>query len=385
MNILIITDTYKPAINGVVEVVKNLKKRLEFLGHKVFIIAPKYKGVPEEEGVLRFKSVPFPGLSEHRISWLYSRQIKKKFFIDNKIDIIHSQATGTLGMLAIVLAKRYKIPHINHYQTFFEDYAHYLHLPKKIGQFSIKTFTRWFCNRVDLITVPSLPFFTVLENYKIKRPIKLWVSGINIKKFELGINHRKEWGIPEGAFVLSYVGRIAKEKNIPFLLELMPYIVKKDPNIYFLMAGDGPMRKDLEKYATIMGIEKNVRFLGYIESEQIANVYASSDLFVFSSLTETQGLVVLEAMAAGLPVVAVNAYGLKDTLKNDVGAYLVNLNRMEFLEKIFALKDNPELYAEKKAQALEYVKDFSYEASTEKMVEIYLSVIQEYKSKKSKN
>jgi len=385
MNILIITDTYKPAINGVVEVVKNLKKRLTFLGHKVFIIAPKYKGIPEEEGVLRFKSVPFPGLSEHRISWLYSRQIKKKFFIENKIDVIHSQATGTLGMLAIVLSKQYKIPHINHYQTFFEDYVHYLHLPKKIAQFSVRTFTRWFCNRVDLITVPSLPFFTVLENYKIKRPIKLWVSGINLKKFESGVNHRKEWGIPEGAFVLSYVGRIAKEKNIPFLLELMPYIVKKDPNIYFLIAGDGPIRKDLERYATIMGIEKNIRFLGYIESEQIANVYASSDLFVFSSLTETQGLVVLEAMAAGLPVVAVNAYGLKYTLKNDVGAYLVNLNRMEFLEKIFALKDNPELYAEKKAQALEYVKDFSYEASTEKMVEIYSSVIQEYKSKKSKN
>ena len=268
MNIVIFTDTFVPQINGVSEVVKGLKSQLEKLGHKAWVVAPavgKYRD--SDPRIIRVPSVPFPLLTEHRIALPDFKNINVRFLRENRIDIIHSQTPAPIGFLGLLLARRLKIPHVHHYQTFWEDYIHYVHVPKKLGKLSVRTISRWFCNRCDLVTVPTYPFKNMLEDYGVKTEIALWNSGIDIARFKRGKSIRSELGIPDRAFTLLFVGRVAKEKNIPFLLEIMPRLVKKDRNTFLVIAGDGPMRKTLLRYSDELGIKDIVFFTGYIPPE----------------------------------------------------------------------------------------------------------------------
>lgn len=378
MNIAIFTDTYIPQINGVVEVIRGIRNGLEGKGHKVFIVAPRIKSFKDKDKrIIRVPSFPFPGLSEHRISFLYFRDINKKFIIKKKINIIHSQTPGTIGMIGIILARQCRIPHLHHYQTFFEDYAHYLKIPKPLSLLTIKNISRWFCNRVDMVTVPTYPFKSVLESYGIHKDVYVWASGIDLKRFRGGKNIRKQVGIPSDAFVLLYVGRLAREKNISFLLELLPYIRKKKKNIRLMIVGDGPLRSQLEEYAEELKISDLTIFTGAVSPDEVKNYYHSADIFVFSSLTETQGLVTLEALASGLPVVAVSAYGIKYVLKDGEGAFLVSLNRRTFLEKIQKLM-HKRVYESMQKKGKAFVRNYTYAASTKKLMGIYNGLMDHY-------
>jgi 1,2-diacylglycerol 3-alpha-glucosyltransferase len=189
---------------------------------------------------------------------------------------------------------------------------------------------------------------------------------------------RSELGLTASNFVLLFVGRLAKEKNIDFLIELMPDLVRKNKRIRLLIVGDGPQRKELEAYSKELGVSDVVRFAGYVPRNRITDAYHSSDVFVFSSLTETQGLVVLEAMAAGKPVVAVPVYGIKYILKEGQGAYLSELNKHEFISRIHLLLD-PVEYKKMSAKALRFVQKHSFEKSTEVILSIYKSLIRQKK------
>lgn len=378
MNIAIFTDTFTPQINGVSEVTKNLKSGLEARGHKVWIVAPKIRGYHDTDPqIIRMPSFQFPGVSEHRLSFVNYRKVNRKWIRKNKIDLLHSQTAGPLGIMAVIIARQAKIPHVHHYQTFFEDYVHYVKLPRAFSRWGVRRVSGWFCNHTDLITVPTYPFKTILESYGITREIRLWQSGIDIAKFRKGKSMRKEWGIPSNAFVLVFVGRVAMEKNISFLIELMPELKSLDRDVRLLIVGDGPMRSELERYAENLGVENRVVFTGYIPPEEIPNVYHSSDLFVFSSLTETQGLVTLEAMAAGLPVVAVSAYGIKYMLQDAEGAILLNLNHKEFIKQIRLLM-NPKVYSKMSEKARGFVQGHGYGRSTEAIITIYKDLLKKY-------
>ncbi len=382
MNIAIFTDTYAPQINGVVEVVRMLCQGLRKKGHKVFIIAPRISSaIDTEPDIYRIPSLPLPGMmSEHRIALLYFRQINVRFLRTNKIDLIHSQTPGSIGLIGIILAKQAGLPHLHHYQTFFEDYAHYLMLPQYLTRFSIKKISKWFCNMMDLITVPTYPFKTLLESYGIRKEIKLWTSGIDIRRFKKGKSIRSELGLKKEDIVLLFAGRVAKEKNIDFLIEMMPDLVRKNDRFRLLVVGDGPQRPELENYAKSLGVKKHVVFAGYMPREQMADIYHSADVFVFSSLTETQGLVVLEAMAAGLPVVAVAAFGVKYVLEDGKGSYLSELNKHEFMSKIMLLM-NKTVYKKMRNKALHYVTKFSLERSTETVLRIYRGLLRQKKAR----
>jgi len=375
MNIAIFTDTFVPQINGVSEVIKNLKKGLELHGHKVWVIAPHLKGYYDSDPhIIRLPAIVFPGVSEHRISLPVFSKINSRFIKKEKIDIIHSQTIGPVGLMAMLLALKMKLPHIHHYQTFFEDYVHYVKLPKAFSKYSVRKISCWFCNRTDLVTVPTYPFKTLLESYGVTQKIKLWQSGIDINRFKKGNSIRSELKIPSDAFVLVFVGRVAKEKNISFLIEIMPSLSHLKRDIRLLIVGDGPVRKELEDYAKILKVRDKIIFTGYIPPERIPDVYHSSDVFVFSSLTETQGLVTFEAMAAGLPVVAVSAYGIKYTLQNCKGALLVNLNHRDFISQIEKLMDK-NFYKKMSKNSLSFVKNYDYLCSTKEIEKIYKSLL----------
>lgn len=381
MNIAIFTDTFAPQINGVVEVVHTLYDGLRKKGHNVFIVAPRISNIIDRDpNVYRIPSLPLPGMmSEHRISLLYFRKINVRFLREKKIDIIHSQTPGSIGLLGIILAKQAGIPHLHHYQTYFEDYAHYLMLPSVLMRFSIKKLSKWFCNMMDLITVPTYPFKSLLESYGIRKEIRLWTSGIDTRRFRKGQNLRSELGIDKGKILLLFVGRVAKEKNIEFLLELMPDLMKRDSRFHLLIVGDGPQKEELIQYTKTLGVRRHVTFAGYIPRERMADIYHTADLFVFSSLTETQGLVVLEAMAASLPVVAVPAFGIKYVLHDGEGAFLSELNKHEFVEKIFKMLKK-EVHRKMRKKALNYVSRFSYERSTAAIIRIYRDLIRRKRS-----
>lgn len=375
MNIAVFTDTYVPQINGVAEVIRNLKRGLEDLGHTVWIVAPRVGGYTDHDPrIVRLPGLKFPGLPEHRISLPAFHKVNPAWLRRNRIDLIHSHSWGPVGFMALLLARQTGLPHVHHYQTFYEDYVHYVKFPPRFSRWSVRKLSAWMCNRTDLVTVPTYPFKTLLESYGVTRDIRIWQAGIDLAKFARGRSLRKEWGVPKDAFVLLYVGRLAKEKNISFLIELMPHLQPADRDIRLLIVGDGPMRTDLESYARHLGLERRVLFTGYIPPEHISDVYHSADLFVFASLTETQGLVTLEAMASGLPVVAVGAYGIKYMLQDSEGAILLNLNQREFIRHILRLM-NPRLHKTLSEKAKAFARNYGYQRANQNLLALFDEVV----------
>lgn len=372
MKVALFTDTYKPQINGGASAVESIFNGLHELNHSAIVIAPRVKGEKSNEKIHRIPSLVFPFLREHRLANLHSRVITPEFLIKNKIDIIHSHMPFSIGFLAARLAKKTGIPIVHTYHTFFEQYIHYLKIPKMFGLQSVRKFSYLYCQKCDGIIVPTISFKVILESYGVTRPIDICPTGIKIDKFQKGDRNlwREKLRIPSSAKILLFAGRIGKEKNIEFLIELMPDLLKRMKNVYFIIAGDGPLKTKLKEYASSLGVSGRVRFLGYVPSDEMHNIYAAADLFVFSSVTETQGLVVLESMAMGVPVIAVPAYGIKDILNNGKGCYLANLNHREFTEKIILMlkKDN---YTKMKISAIKYAGKFEIKNTTRQLVNIY--------------
>lgn len=310
MNIGIFTDTYYPEINGVANSAYELKKGLEKLGHTVYIftVSNPAASLEDEKGVCRIASVPFPMLKERRIgctlSKVWKRRIRKYH-----LDIIHTQTEFMMGHLGRKLADWLGIPHIHTYHTIYEDYLSYLHMPdRQCFRRVARRFSRLCCNHADEIIVPTGKVQELLQRYGVKKEVHVIPSGISLRKFaEPDEEHVRElklqFGIPEDKLVLLYVGRLSIEKNIG---ELITYIheVDSQEKTILLLVGDGPEREVLEQQVKELEMEKNVIFAGMAPFDRIEDYYALGDIFVSASTSETQGLTYIEALAAGMPLLA---------------------------------------------------------------------------------
>lgn len=389
MKIALVTDTYRPRVNGVVASIDTFASEFRKLGHEVKIIAPEYpanqidvKDKDNEQYVIRIKSYFLFFDPEDRLPapWLPSARKKiKKEIIDFKFDIIHTQTPFTLGIEAIKWAKKINCPIIHTYHTMFESYVHYFKfIPKPIAVEITKKISKWYCDKMDLNITPSTQMKDLLISYKILKPIEVNPTGIKIEKFKNynGDAFREKYGISKNTTLLLFMGRIGAEKNIPFLFKVLKKILIKKPDTQLIVAGKGPAESEVRKAAEQIGVKDNVVFLGYFEPQDWVNCYAAADLFTFASITETQGLVVTEAMAVGTPVVAVNAMGVGEVMKGNKGGILVNLDVDEFTEAVFKMLDNRQFYELKKKEAFEYAKEWSAEAMAKKLLEKYQRVIE---------
>ncbi len=381
MRIGIFTNYFSPSVGGIENSVISLCDGLKKAGHEFFVFAPGYPGLAKEEkNIFRYRSLCFSyGGYLNAITVPFMSQmdsVVKKL----RMDIIHSQQPFLLGNDALRFSKILGKPLVFTYHTKYEDYMHYIPFFSKIVPKSyIINKVIGYVNQCDAVIAPSSFIKKFILKYGIKPPVEVIPTGIDLEKFSKGTGKRneirKKYKIGKDATVLVTASRLAKEKNLKFLIKFFAKIFKNNKNLKFFILGDGVLKKELEQISKKLGLDKNIIFTGWIPQEEIAAYYKASDIFIFASLTETQGLATAEAIASGLPVVALSASGVEDVVIDGENGFLVENSIDNFSRKALKIINNAELRKKMAAQAKVSSKNFSQELWIKKIVSLYESLI----------
>ncbi len=371
---------YTPSKGGMETSVINLSRGLEEVGHEVFIFAPQYPNYKDEvKNIYRYKSIHFNYSGYFYVIPVPFASKMKEIVKELKLDIIHSHQPYSLGSEALKFSKELKIPLIFTYHIKYKDYSHYIPLvPNSISKKYIRKVTVSYSNKCDTIIAPSTAIKKLLESRGITVPVKIIPSGINIDNFANVTGQRdsirEKYNIKADDIMLITACRLTKEKNLEFLIKSFAKIAQKEKNIKFMIVGDGAVKKDLEDMSEELGIKEMMIFTGLVDRTEIVSLYQSSDIFVFASHTETQGLVAVEAMAAGSPVVAVRASGIEDIVQDGEDGFLTSNSEDEFAEKVLQIAGNEELRKKMAEKAKENSRKFEIAPWIEKIVELYKSL-----------
>jgi 1,2-diacylglycerol 3-alpha-glucosyltransferase len=375
------SDTYHPQFNGVVTSIDSFKKELELRGNEIFIFAPRdtVKKTTIEKNIFRFKSISYPFYKEYQITWPYTRQLK---IIDSlNLDIYHIHSPFSMGLLALYLAKQKKTPVIMTYHTAWVEYTHYIPLPEQ----SIKSFAIWmskkFCDRLDILIVPSNAMKIEVEKYNLNTEIITIPTGFSLPENIQPIDLHKKYNIKKSKKLLLFAGRIGNEKNVHLLIDAFKIVLNTQANTHLVMIGDGPEKKACEDKCKNLNISADVTFTGRYTHRQVLEALINADLFVFPSISETQGLVVLEALACSIPTIAVNKMGSIDYLHDKKGGLLTENNPHDFAKgicSVLTIKDPTLLKEEAKKKANQY----SIKEVTNKLLNTYETVYENHKKTK---
>lgn len=374
LKIAMFTDSYKPQINGVVTSIEISKKYLERKGHEVTIFAPavpRYKDT--EIGIHRFKSVSFMAHKEYRIG------IPVKFLTGRNnfdFDVIHVHTPFSIGALALGLKRKYHVPCVGTFHTLFSEYMHYFIKPQFIcdikeirvlfDKLSWK-YLPWFYNQMDSVISPSEDIRNLLLEKGVRKDIFVVPTGIKDSMISRNskTDCRKKFGFGKERIIL-HVGRISKEKNIGFIVNSLKDILEGGAKL--VITSEGPEKQMLENLVKGFGIEKSVVFTGYMNDDEIADMYKASDVFVMTSKSETQGIVLSEAAANGLPAVVLdNTVVSRFVEENNSGIISVEDEFSNSVEKILCDRKK---YGN---NALSCSKKFSPEKFTDNLIKIYKS------------
>jgi len=343
MRIGLFTDTYAPQINGVSTVVQLMAREFDSWGHASFVFAPSYpeRQIEPRERVWRFPSKKVRFHPESRLTWPYRRRVPEAL---SSLDVVHSHTPFSLGLLALWAAHHYGLPHVHTYHTYFTEYLHYLPRAIRPSKAVAQRASRAFCDRCDLVLAPSAEMKAELERYGLHTPVRAMPFGVDLEAFRgpVEFDLRAELGLASDARLLLTAGRLGPEKNFGFLLDAFAEVHRRVPAAVLALAGDGPARPQLEAQAAELGLGEATRFLGYVERTRLIDCYRAAELFVFASKTETQGIVLLEAQAAGTPPVAVGAMGTLDVVTDGRSGRLDAEEREAFAEAVVSLlSDEP--------------------------------------------
>lgn len=384
MRILMISDVYFPRVNGVSTAIMTLRRELKRMGHEVTLIAPDYGAVTaDEEDILRIPARPVWLDPEDRM--MQRRRITEllPYLQSQTFDLVHIHTPFIAHYTGLELARALGVPCVETYHTFFEEYLfHYVpFMPKRFMRYLARAFSRSQCAALDGLIVPSRPMLEALRQYGIDTHARVVPTGIELADFSGGDGQRfrAQHGIPPEQPLLLYVGRVAHEKNIGFLLESLTYLKHWHPEILLVIAGEGPASAALKRRATDLNLDAHARFVGYLDrSRELLDCYRAADVFVFSSRTETQGLVLLEAMALGVPVVGLAIMGTAEVLQHDRGAHIALDDVHGFARTVSALLNNAEARAALSISAQEYVREWTAPEMTRRLARFYEDVICEY-------
>lgn len=326
MRILKISDVFFPRVNGVSTSIETFRRDLVALGHEVVLVAPAYAGErgPGDPSIRRVPARAVPKDPEDRImSWRGLRRSLAELSA-RQFDVVHIHTPFLAHYAGLRFARAQGTPVVATYHTLFEEYLHHYVplLPRLLGRDLARRFSRSQCNQLDAVIAPSTAMQQALLAYGIHKHIEILPTGLPAERFRAGDGgaFRRRHDLTQERPLLLFVGRAAHEKNIGFLLEMMLSLKALGSAARLLIAGEGPAAQSLRAQSTRMGLDGSVRFLGYFErSGELQDCYSAADAFVFSSLTETQGLVLLEAMAQGIPVVAIPRMGTIDILGPNLG------------------------------------------------------------------
>ncbi len=352
------------------------------MGHEVFIFAPYMSNYKDNDPkVVRLVSLKVHNNTEIRfgLPFIHSGNIKKLSSFN--LDIIHAQTPGTVGLLGKYLAYHHKIPFVYTHHTDYAAHSKNNFNGRKILPAMVNWWIKVFSNMADVVIVPSKKISDVLRNYGVKKTIFLIQTGINLRTFAKTQETTHNAEILKNNLEITsskniiFVGRMSNEKNIDFLIRAFAKISEQRHDIKLLFVGDGPNLNDFKVQVSKLNL-KNIIFVGSVPHEKTSTYYQVSNLFVFSSYTDTQGLVLMEAVASGLPVVALKDGAFEGIVINDENGYLVEKDSAdEFAKKVLTILDNEVLSAKFSANSLQLARHFSEEEQATKLLEIYRKAI----------
>ncbi len=378
MRVLMVSDVYFPRVNGVSTSIETFRRTLAAQGVEVRLVVPRYGDEADEEGIVRVAGRPVPGDPEDRlVGWRAMHRAVLAAATD--CDLIHIQTPFIAHYAGLKAARTLGLPVVATYHTLFEEYLqHYARfIPSGWLRGQARAFSRRQCNALDAVVVPSTAMRDRLAAYGVTAPLHVLPTGIPTAQFAAGngIAFRQRFGIDLDRPLALFVGRVAHEKNIGFLLEALVHARRTRPDVLLVVAGEGPAMADLKAQTAALGLQESVRFIGYLDRQQaLPDCYAAADVFVFASRTETQGLVLLEAMAAGLPVIALSEMGTTDILAPGRGAFSPPPDVMAFGETLGNFLNHPAAWRHLQHEAPLYAREWSDVAMAERLARLYSAI-----------
>ncbi len=372
MRIAQFTESYRPVINGVAVAVDLLVDAFE-PEHSVEVFAPHFPGHQDLRPAHRFSSYAFPHQRDYPLAIPWSPRLRRKFG-QSGFDVVHTHSPFALGQVGRRWARQGRIPLVTTYHTLYVEYSHYApFLPKPPLRHLLRQISLTFCNACDVVAVPTEPVRQELVSYGVQRPIRVIPTGLKLRPPRPRDPDfpRRAFGIPEEAPLALYAGRLAKEKNLGLLFSGFARVAREMPDAWLLIAGGGPVEAEARRMAQETGAGDRIVFAGFVPPEKMELVYAAVDVFAFSSRTDTQGLVLTEAKAAGVPAVSVNAYGPSTVVTDGLDGFLIPDDPEPFAGALVRILSDRELRARMSGACLREVGRFSIDATAEAYLRLY--------------
>jgi len=381
VRVLLISDVYFPRVNGVSTSIRTFRQDIAQCGVETVLVAPQYDvAAPDTEtGLLRVPSAGVPGDPEdRRMRWGALMRTLDTLRRD-EFDLVHIHTPFIAHYAGARFAREANLPCVATYHTFFEEYIHHYvpAMPHGIGRFLARAFTRSQCRDVQALIAPSDPMRDILLEYGVSTAIHVLPTGLPADRFMAGdaTRFRVQSGIPLDRPLMTYIGRVAHEKNIDFLVRVFTQVRQSVPNAMLVIAGEGPARESLRERVAGLKLEDHVHFAGYLDRNSgLLDCYAAANVFAFASRTETQGLVLLEAMAQGAPVVSTAELGTRSILKPGCGALVVPEKQDEFAAAVVRVLQDPDLQKELGDRGRAYARTWSSSTMARRLADLYDSL-----------
>lgn len=379
MRIVMMTNTYLPHVGGVARSVDGFCRALRALGHQIMVVAPEFPDSPESEtdvvrvpAIQRFNGsdfsvrLPVPGLLDEPL---------ERF----RPELIHSHHPFLLGDTALRVASTRGLPVVFTHHTLYEEYTHYVSSDSDALKRFVIDLSTGYANLCDHVIAPSQSVAALLQQRGVTSPITVVPTGVDLTKFakRSGRRIRKSLGIPADAFLAGHIGRLAPEKNLMFLTRAVARFLQERPQAWFLIAGAGPLDGPMKAHFGEAGVLERIRFAGILHGRDLADAYDAMDVFAFASKSETQGMVMAEAMAAGTPVIALDASGVREVVRDGVNGRKLAVEDQDAFSAALAWYCDLPAGTRKgmSRQALRTARGLSSEASAAKLASVYQSVI----------
>ncbi len=378
------TEVYKPVINGVTNFVSLHKRTLESWGHKVFVFTLGDEDYEDDElYVIRSPAIPLSDTGYH-LSFRFSHRARKKI---KTMDVLHVHHPFISGRQAISMGKRYDIPVVYTNHTRYHIQARYYipFIPEEFSVAFLEAYMPHFAEQCDLVVAPSRGIKRVLQDLGVTCNIEVIPNGIDVAQFQhpLAPLSKRALGLADRALVAITVGRLGPEKNLPFLLRAFTNIAADVPDLHLVVIGSGPEEEYLAEMAHLLGLSSRIHLVGAVPYEQIPNWLAMADFFVLSSVSESHPLVVLEAMAAGLPVLGIPCPGVEDTVADGANGLLSSENGSAFAASMRRMATEPRLRAKLAAGARDTCEQYDIRRTSATLLAHYERLVEERRRKRA--
>ncbi len=381
MNILMMTNTYKPHVGGVARSVSSFTSEFRKQGHRVAVVAPEFPGSHDEreEDIIRLPAIQrFKG-SDFSVRLPISRRLSRALE-GFKPDIVHSHHPFLIGDTALRVAHQFNIPIVFTHHTMWEQYTHYVPGDSPVLKKFVIRLSTGFANLCDMVFAPSQSLKEILLERGVCSPVEVVPTGMDLALFKTGSGRgfRLTMDIPEDAFVVGHLGRLAPEKNLLFLARAISSFMHKHGSAHFLLVGKGPLLKEIEKIFMEKGLIDRFHYLQMVHGPLLASAYKAMDVFAFASKSETQGLVLVEAMAAGVPVIAIDAPGAREVVVDRInGRLLAEEDEEEFVSAIsWIVRADAGKRERLKVEGLKTARKFSMKECALRALSLYQGVYQ---------